>query len=162
MWDLSSPTRDRTHIPCIAGWIVNYWTTRKSWNCFLNFIFRFAHCKFVDTQVTSMYWSCMLLCYSTSFEMSPSYFDHFFTFWHNKIYQSHFTLLCPSPKSTICWLFFLWKVVFRNWCLPGEGNGSPVQHSCLKKSLDRGAWRAAVHGVAWLSTYAWGWREIDW
>ena len=98
MWDLSSPTRDQTHILCIARWILNYWTTRKSWNYFLNFIFRIAHCKCIDTQLTFMYWSCMLLCYSASFEMSPSFFDHFFTFWHNKIYQSHFILLCPSPR----------------------------------------------------------------
>ena len=31
---------------------------------------------------------------------------------------------------------------------PGEGNGSSLQHSCLKKSVDRGAWRATVCGVA--------------
>ena len=29
----------------------------------------------------------------------------------------------------------------------GEGNGNPLQYSCLEKSMDRGAWRAAVHGV---------------
>ena len=28
MWDLSSQTRDRTHVPCIGRWIVNLWTTR--------------------------------------------------------------------------------------------------------------------------------------
>ena len=31
---------------------------------------------------------------------------------------------------------------------PGEGNGNPLQHSCLENSMDRGAWWAAVHGVA--------------
>ena len=31
---------------------------------------------------------------------------------------------------------------------PGEGNGNPLQYSCLQKSMDRGAWRAKVHGVA--------------
>ena len=31
--------------------------------------------------------------------------------------------------------------------LPGEGNGHPLQHSCLENSMDRGAWRATVHGV---------------
>ena len=31
---------------------------------------------------------------------------------------------------------------------PGEGNGYPLQYSCLENSMDRGAWRAAVHGVA--------------
>ena len=30
----------------------------------------------------------------------------------------------------------------------GEGNGNPLQYSCLYNPLDRGAWWAAVHGVA--------------
>ena len=30
----------------------------------------------------------------------------------------------------------------------GEGNGNPLQYSCLENSMDRGAWRATVHGVA--------------
>ena len=30
---------------------------------------------------------------------------------------------------------------------PGEGNGYPLQYSCLKNSMDRGAWWATVHGV---------------
>ena len=29
----------------------------------------------------------------------------------------------------------------------GEGNGNPLQYSCLEKSMDGGAWRATVHGV---------------
>ena len=31
---------------------------------------------------------------------------------------------------------------------PGEGNGNPLQYFCLGKPIDRGAWRAIVHGVA--------------
>ena len=31
---------------------------------------------------------------------------------------------------------------------PGEGNGNPLQHSRLENPMDRGAWWAAVHGVA--------------
>ena len=31
---------------------------------------------------------------------------------------------------------------------PGEGNGYPIQYSCLENPMDRGAWRATVHGVA--------------
>ena len=31
---------------------------------------------------------------------------------------------------------------------PGVGNDNPLQYSCLKNSVDRGAWRAAIHGVA--------------
>ena len=30
----------------------------------------------------------------------------------------------------------------------GEGNGTPLQYSCLENPMDRGAWWAAVHGVA--------------
>ena len=43
---------------------------------------------------------------------------------------------------------------------PGEGNGNPLQYSCLENPMDRRAWRAAVHRVAkswtrlkWLSTH---------
>ena len=37
---------------------------------------------------------------------------------------------------------------------PGEGNGNPLQYSCLSNTMDRRAWWASVHGVAsqaWLS-----------
>ena len=30
----------------------------------------------------------------------------------------------------------------------GDGNGTPLQYSCLENPMDRGAWWAAVHGVA--------------
>ena len=30
----------------------------------------------------------------------------------------------------------------------GEGNGNPLQYSCLENPMDRGAWLATVHGVA--------------
>jgi len=29
----------------------------------------------------------------------------------------------------------------------GEGNGSPLQYSCLENSMDREAWESTVHGV---------------
>ena len=31
---------------------------------------------------------------------------------------------------------------------PGEGNGNPLQYSCLGNPMDRGVWQATVHGVA--------------
>ena len=31
--------------------------------------------------------------------------------------------------------------------LPGEGNGNPLQYSCLEIPMDKGAWQATVHGV---------------
>ena len=30
---------------------------------------------------------------------------------------------------------------------PGQGNGNPLQYSCLENSKDRGTWRAIAHGV---------------
>ena len=43
--------------------------------------------------------------------------------------------------------------VLQEDCLPlappnGEGNGTPLQYSCLENPMDGGAWWAAVHGVA--------------
>jgi len=32
--------------------------------------------------------------------------------------------------------------------IPGEGNGNPLQYSCLENPMDRGVWRATVHRVA--------------
>ena len=32
-------------------------------------------------------------------------------------------------------------------CTIGEGNGTPLQYSCLENPMDGGAWKAAVHGV---------------
>ena len=41
-------------------------------------------------------------------------------------------------------------VVFLSTCMLcfGEGNGTPLQYSCLENPMDGGAWKAAVHGVA--------------
>ena len=36
---------------------------------------------------------------------------------------------------------------------PGVGNGNPLQYSCLGYPMDRGAWRAIVHGVAELTEW---------
>ena len=41
-------------------------------------------------------------------------------------------------------LFFL--TICLQWY--GEGNGNPLQYSCLENPMDRGTWWAAVHGVA--------------
>ena len=31
--------------------------------------------------------------------------------------------------------------------IPGQGNGNPLQYSCLKNSIDRGVWWATIYGV---------------
>ena len=55
-----------------------------------------------------------------------------------------------------CWVF---QICWHIECMIGEGNGNPLQCSCLENPRDRGAWWAAVYGVAqsrtrlkWLSS----------
>ena len=36
----------------------------------------------------------------------------------------------------------------RSGSSPGEGNGNPLQYSCLENPMHRGAWQATVHGIA--------------
>ena len=45
----------------------------------------------------------------------------------------------------------MWFLFFLNFpglaVSGGEGNGTPLQYSCLENPMDGGAWKAAVHGV---------------
>ena len=44
----------------------------------------------------------------------------------------------------------MWETWVRSLCWedsPGEGNGNPLQYSCLENPMERGAWQATVHGV---------------
>src|SRR5574337_2113964 len=56
--------------------------------------------------------------------------------------------LIMSPWA-LFWLLpsvsFKWVALIQGH---GEGNGTPLQYSCLENPMDRGAWKAAVHGVA--------------
>ena len=51
----------------------------------------------------------------------------------------HSMLKSIKRKSQLKW---------RIWSYFGEGNGNPLQYSCLENPVDRGAWWAAVHRVA--------------
>ena len=69
-----------------------------------------------------------------------------------------------EESDTTEWLHFHFSLS----CI-GEGNGNPFQCSCLKNPRDRGAWWAAVYGVAqsrtWLkrlSIVQFGFKEIVW
>ena len=44
----------------------------------------------------------------------------------------------------------------------GEGNGNPLQYSCLENPVDGGAWWAAVHGVAGSWTRLSDFTFTDW
>ena len=49
------------------------------------------------------------------------------------IEDTHYSVDCKNTRFKLC---------------IGEGNGSPLQYSCLENPMDGGAWWAAVHGVA--------------
>ena len=73
-------------------------------------------------------------------------------------YNPNYKIL-PKPEAKMCMqrvdhtLGFPWWVSGKD----GEGNGTPLQYSCLENPMDGGAWWAAVHGVAksrtWLSDF---------
>ena len=44
------------------------------------------------------------------------------------------------------WLFKTASEFFYTWT--EKGNGNPLQYSCLENPMERGAWKATVHGVA--------------
>ena len=63
--------------------------------------------------------------------------------------QTATSLLCAhmeerETRSSLMYLFFFDSS--HGMC--GEGNGTPLQYSCLENPMDGGAWWAAVHGVA--------------
>ena len=45
----------------------------------------------------------------------------------------------------VCIIYIIELYIFR---CNGEGNGNPLQYSCLENPMDRGAWQATVHGVS--------------
>jgi len=55
-----------------------------------------------------------------------------------KIPEVHLIRLELAVKGFFVFCFFFF----------GEGNGNPLQYSCLENPMDRGAWWATVHGVA--------------
>ena len=58
-------------------------------------------------------------------------------------------------NSSAMWKTCVWSLGLGR--APGEGNGNPLQYSCLENPTDRGAWQATVHGAVkswtWLSNW---------
>ena len=84
------------------------------------------------------------------------YMPYLYMNFHIYIYELPWWL---SDKESIC-LYRRWRNVSH---IPGSGrslgeeNGKPLQYTCWENPMDRGAWRATVHGVSkskiWLSTH---------
>ena len=75
------------------------------------------------------------------------------------VIQENFNILLPgslgfpdgsSSKESVCNAGDTGDVglILGSGRSPGEGNGNTLQYSCLENPMDRGAWRAIVHGVA--------------
>ena len=63
-----------------------------------------------------------------------------------KSLKRHLLIRLP-PAGPHCHLKFR-NLHWTNIGIIGEGNGTPLQYSCLESPMDGGAWWAAVHGVA--------------
>ena len=116
--------------------------------------------RFFTTNAT---WKVVLFTYSEAFKISPFFlqkFDHF-TFLlpsSEKAMPSHSSTLAwkiPGPRSLVGCVSWSREESdkteqlnfhFSLSCI-GEGNGNPLQCSCLENPRDGGAWWAAVYGV---------------
>ena len=83
---------------------------------------------------------------------------------HSVVSNSLWSMDCSLPNSSvhgILWARILeWLAITfpsgsfwpRDWtqvsCIAGEGNGNPLQYSCLENPMDGGAWWAAIYGIA--------------
>ena len=62
---------------------------------------------------------------------------------HIKKQRHYFDNKGPSSQSYVFFNSHVWM---------GEGNGNPLQYSCLENPMDGGAWWATIHGVAKMQT----------
>ena len=71
-------------------------------------------------------------------------------------YICYFLNTCPLTHAVVLWLvsdvsatsLLIGSIIWLLMMITGEGSGHPLQYSCLENPMDRGAWWAAVHGVA--------------
>ena len=65
--------------------------------------------------------------------------------------------LPPEPSGKKTYYYYRMIIYIMKLVLCGEGNGNPLQYSCLENSMDGEAWWATVHGIAnswtWLSNF---------
>ena len=57
-----------------------------------------------------------------------------------------FGFFCSLGQSIV--LYFCWTFLILPMGVYGEGNGTPLQYSCLENPMGGGAWWATIHGVA--------------
>ena len=60
-------------------------------------------------------------------------------------YLGHYKGLSRVPYAIL--QVYISCLLYIQQCIYGEGNGTPLQYSCLENPMDGGAWQAVVHGV---------------
>ena len=142
--------RDQTQVSCIAGRFFTHWATREALHIF--------------HKVVIYLWLCCQTCWSCQIQ-NPSLFQTDSCHGEKPAIESRRS----SGACDSAWAQRRWKQGSRpaeetalqiskskifnhgiwgqihQWT--GEGNGTPLQHSCLENPMDGGAWWAAVHGV---------------
>ena len=123
MWDLSSPTRDRTHTICTGRWSLNPWTTRE-----VSYQYHFWGCSFCR-QTLMIIWNQLYTSDKPIWNPSSYYFQ---SFTHH-------------PRPSLPWVLHavLWHRVWHRfqlaptdggkWCKPsfGESYCVPCTHPHL-------------------------------
>ena len=150
----SSWIRDWTRVSCIRRRILYHWATREApltpFTIFIWFTFRYFWLIF------GFHFCLITLCQSVVFKKLNLWLSHQYQRrqWHPTPVllpgKSHGrrSLVGCSPwgreeSDTTAQLHFHFSLS----CI-GEGNGNPLQCSCLENPRDEGAWWADVHGVA--------------
>ena len=68
--------------------------------------------------------------------------------WGNKHYKNNYVIALSGSSVGKESASNVRDLFIAGWGRsPGEGNGNPLQYSCLENPMDRGAWQASVHGL---------------
>ena len=115
---------------------------------------RFAFMSDFFCSPQCFWYSSMLLCVHSFFFLNLQ--ELFFCMNRSKfVYPFSCWWIFGLFPALAEWIFSF-QLIPNYWFI-GEGNGTPLQYSCLENPMDGGAWKAAVHGVAegrtWLSDF---------
>ena len=163
MWDLILWPGIKPTSPVLGAWSLSHWTTREvlaitSW-CVLSLLVWSERChnrpQMVEglsfslvgwgSQVERGVWGCRWV------QRTHAWREHSYRFISYKNWkkgEDHGSLIMDQTVKNLPTMQEDPGSIPGSGRSPGEGNGNPLQYSCVKNSMDRGAWRATVHGVA--------------
>ena len=112
-------------------------------------------------------WTWLIISFPTLGKFSANIYSNIFqvlfslfSFWdpYNANIHVFNTSLVAQKAKNLPAVREIWVQFLAQEDLPGEGNGSPLQYSCLENSMDRGTWQAIVHGFAKSPTWPRNWH----